>query len=165
MSPHLFGTLPPSFIPPFPVEKFSNEIIESGLSSQDNPLADSQSIFSSSPQINEEIYQQDVIEDSQQIIEPPCPEAPNAPLDFPNPDNQSPSPAFNDKFKAVLSASLPTWEEFNSLVHEFVNFSQVHISLKKDDIRPAIFKQDNPLNAKYIQTLYHRNCRQGVWKV
>lgn len=107
------------------------------------------------------------MEDSQQIILPPVPEAPNALHDFPNRDSPSSSASFLDKFKYMLSATvLPTWETFESFIDEFVNFSQGHVNLKKDDeVPPAIFKQDNPLNPKYIQALYCCNRHCAVRKV
>lgn len=76
-----------------------------------------------------------------------------------------PSAPFNGKFKLMLAKTHATWEEFSSLLDEFISFSCDRVNIPKESNADYVFRQDNPDNPKFIQAFYRRNRRCAVSKV
>lgn len=63
------------------------------------------------------------------LMRPP----PQPPTPIPNPDDPSPSSVFAERFEALLAVDVsPTWEEFNSLLDEYIAFSKSHVNIPKE---------------------------------
>lgn len=58
-----------------------------------------------------------------------------------------------------------TWEEFNTLLTEFINFSRQYVKIPSDEVADPLPRQDSPDNPKFIQALYRRNRRRAIRKV
>lgn len=61
--------------------------------------------------------------------------------------------------------STATWEEFSSILDEFISFSRDHVTILTESIADPVFRQDNPKKPKFIQALYRRNRRRMEQKV
>lgn len=89
----------------------------------------------------------------------------NTHTSVPNPDDPSPSLEYTNRFQEMLNSDpLPSWEDFNSLLDEYILF--IRKSVHVDNIPPRTApRQDSPDNPKFIQSLYRRNRRRAVRKV
>lgn len=82
---------------------------------------------------------------------------------IPHPDDRPPSYEFNTTFKGMIDSEiLPPWEDFETLLNNFINFSKDFINIKDPPEMTTIFKQQNVENPKFIQALYCQKRQRAV---
>ena len=82
---------------------------------------------------------------------------------LPDPDAPSPADIFLDRFRDLSrNFSLANWNDFESLVDEFISFAQKHNGIKSNDSIPFKSKPNNSTNPSFIQRLYRRNRWRAV---
>lgn len=84
-------------------------------------------------------------------------------LDIPNPDDPPPAAPFNEKFKLMFAEdSTATWEEFSSILDEFISFSRDHVNILMEPIADPVFRQEKAKAKIYSGPLSSQQTSHGT---